>query len=151
MLVAGGERGTDVALAGRPEGAARDDRDLVLVEQPLAELLAAQAGAGNPRKGVETNHRLQAFSSTYFSSERLFSYSQENCDAALALRGEPSEPAPFFTAPLSEPEPAADWRTISLETLVRFFAQPAGFFLTRRLRLSFSAMKRRWMSARRWS
>lgn len=94
------------------------------------------ADRGNPRKCVETTHRLQAFSSAYFSGERLFSYSQENCDAALALKSESSEPVPFFTAPLSEPEPAAEWRTVSIETLVRFFAQPADFFLKRRLRLS---------------
>ncbi len=94
------------------------------------------SGGSNPRSAVETFHRLQAFSPAYFSGERLFSYSAENCAAARAVIGEPGEPAPFVTEPLSEPEPAEEWRTVTIETLVRFFAQPAEFFLKRRLRLT---------------
>ncbi len=49
----------DVAGAGRPEGTPRDDRHVLLVEQPLGELVVGEAGRADPREGVERAARLE--------------------------------------------------------------------------------------------
>jgi exodeoxyribonuclease V gamma subunit len=79
-----------------------------------------------------TRHRLQAFSRDYFNgTTALFSYADENCEALLARRGDPWQPAGFMTAPLSEP--GDEWRDITLSKLLRFFDNPARFLLETRL------------------
>lgn len=83
-----------------------------------------------PRSAWIVEHRLQAFSSRYFDPESpLFSYSQAN--AAASRQGIAREERPFLAAPL--PEPEADERAVRIERLVEFFANPAAFFLRRRL------------------
>jgi exodeoxyribonuclease V gamma subunit len=80
---------------------------------------------------VLTRHRLQAFSSAYFSGGRLFSYSRENLQASQAVHLARSAPAPFISSPLAEPE--AERRQLSLQTLAEFLRHPARFLATQRL------------------
>jgi exodeoxyribonuclease V gamma subunit len=89
-------------------------------------------GGTDIRERVVTHHPLQPFSPRYFDgSGKLFSYSATLCRAAdLAGRGD-AEPEPFMTEAL--PEPESEWRTIELESLIRFFRNPARYFLRERL------------------
>lgn len=81
-----------------------------------------------------TKHRLQPFSPAYFDPGiGLFSYSQENCSASEITRARRSEPTAFITAPISEPE--AEWRRIDAKQLIRFYGNPAKFFIEQRLGL----------------
>ncbi|MDD5167999.1 MAG: exodeoxyribonuclease V subunit gamma, partial [Syntrophales bacterium] len=84
------------------------------------------------REKIVTKHPLQAFSHAYFESgSHLFSYSDENCRAALHAVGDRQEPTAFISSGL--PEPDEEWRSVELDDLCRFFANPARYLLTRRL------------------
>lgn len=86
--------------------------------------------AAKARQFLVFEHRLQAFSKSYFLPEgRLFSFSAANCAAAAAPR--PLKAAPFFDQPLAEPD--AELRNVELENLIAFFKSPAAYFLKRRL------------------
>lgn len=86
-----------------------------------------------------TQHRLQPFSPAYFRRDSgLFSYSEENCVASEAAAAERSEPPPFITAPISEPE--EEWRQVDAAQLIRFFGNPAKFFIEQRLDLRLPRM-----------
>ena len=89
------------------------------------------AASVSMRAHLTVKHRLQAFSIEYFTrSRRLFSFSTENFRGCEALRT--VEPlAPFVGTPL--PEPDESWRTIDIHALAEFFANPARYFLTRRM------------------
>ncbi len=90
---------------------------------------------------IVTKHRLQAFSPEYFregqavkgkrQAARLFSYSEENLEAARCLLQSRTAPAPFISRALSEPEEA--WKTVQLGELCQFFSHPARFLLKKRL------------------
>ena len=81
-----------------------------------------------------TTHRLQAFSAEYFTADsRLFSYSQENCRASDSVRQARQKPKPFLATPLEDSEPES--HDVTLEDLIRFFTNPARFFLNRRLQI----------------
>jgi exodeoxyribonuclease V gamma subunit len=81
---------------------------------------------------VLIHHRLQGFSPEYFKGDRrLFSYSGEYFETAERLVAPRRAPAPFISRRLSEA--SAEWRTVDLNDLARFFANPAKFLLTRRL------------------
>ncbi|MBM3162392.1 MAG: exodeoxyribonuclease V subunit gamma [Chlorobi bacterium] len=85
---------------------------------------------------LEVRHRLQGFNPVYFTAgSPLFSYSADNF-RALRHRNS-AETRPFVDEPL--PEPADGERTVSIDDLVSFFANPAAFFLDRRLGLRPSA------------
>ncbi|HRY16649.1 MAG TPA: exodeoxyribonuclease V subunit gamma, partial [Candidatus Competibacteraceae bacterium] len=81
---------------------------------------------------VVTRHPLQAFSRRYFTGDaRLFSYAREWIAASRqAGRGELDKPL-LLAGALSEPEPAL--RCVTLETLTRFFRNPARWLLRERL------------------
>jgi exodeoxyribonuclease V gamma subunit len=84
------------------------------------------------RKSIVTQHRLQAFSPSYFSGEGgLFSYSRENLRAAQSALSGRKDVVPYISSGLSEPE--EEWKTIDLESLCHFFTNPARFLLNRRL------------------
>lgn len=85
------------------------------------------------RAFVVRRHRLQPFHPDYFQGDRLFSYSAENARACQRLMGEQSEFPPFVQAKLSEPEP--EWRTVTVQQLVRFFRNPAEYFVKERVGL----------------
>jgi exodeoxyribonuclease V gamma subunit len=102
---------------------------------------------------VITHHRLHPFSPRYFGGGgedrgeeqinkdgqdrrdegRLFSYSRENLEASRKLQSERQPPSPFFSARL--PEPEAEWRTVDIDQLCRFFAHPVRFLLQQRLHI----------------
>ncbi len=79
-----------------------------------------------------TRHRLQPFNPAYFRGDsRLFSYSEDNLRASRGMAAEKLEATPFITAGLAPPDDAL--RSLSLENLCRFFANPTKFFLRNRL------------------
>jgi exodeoxyribonuclease V gamma subunit len=83
---------------------------------------------------IVTKHRLQAFSPAYFSGDGpLFSYSEEDLEAARTRRSREQQSAPFITRPLAEPP--AEWRSVSLADLKRFFQNPARYLLQQRLNI----------------
>ena len=85
---------------------------------------------------VVTKHRLQAFSPAYFQGDgRLFSYSDDNCRAALAALGARHEQVPLITTGL--PEMSDEFRQLSLDDLSKFFSNPAKFLLNSRLGIVF--------------
>jgi exodeoxyribonuclease V gamma subunit len=85
-----------------------------------------------------TQHRLQAFSSEYFSdSSPLFSFSDENCIALLDKHTKPWFPADFISPPLAQP--SDDWKDVPLARLICFFANPAKFLLENRLGIRLDA------------
>jgi exodeoxyribonuclease V gamma subunit len=87
---------------------------------------------GKPSRLLVTKHRLQAFSPAYFEAgSRLFSYSGENCTALVDRRAHPWAPAEFLSSDL--PAPPAEWRELSLPSLLRFFDNPCRFLLENRL------------------
>ena len=109
------------------------------------DVLRFTGSLGIKRKDVKRNvdglrehlilrHRLQAFSEEYFKpGSRLFSYSGENCRASDSVRQARANPPPFLSRPLAEPEP--EFRRVTLDDLTAFFANPAKFFLNRRLNI----------------
>ena len=81
-----------------------------------------------------TRHPLQAFSRKYFTAgSGLFSYADDQCTALCDAAANPWQPVPFLSRPL--PPPPVEWREVPLERLVRFFGNPARFFLEQRLRI----------------
>lgn len=82
---------------------------------------------------VLTRHRLQAFSTAYFGSGRLFSYSRENLKASQVISPERQLPGDFIPRPLVEPEP--EWRRLTMQALADFLCHPAKFLAVRRLGL----------------
>ena len=92
------------------------------------------AGSGELAKGLVTVQRLQPFSSAYFSGgERLFSYSEENRDAAAQRLDQKPEAMNFTHSPLEAPP--EEMRDVPLETLLSFFENPVRFLFRTRLRI----------------
>ncbi|RLB37026.1 MAG: exodeoxyribonuclease V subunit gamma [Deltaproteobacteria bacterium] len=81
-------------------------------------------------------HRLQPFSPAYFDPARteLFSYSAQDLEAARRLLEYRVEDRPFMERALDRPGP--EWREVPLARLLRFFSNPARFFLRERLGVS---------------
>ncbi len=97
-----------------------------------ADLSAAFPENQTARQFLVVEHRLQAFSAHYFQpGGKLFSFSRANARASSARLRANRQEAPFFDAPLGEPD--AESRNVELDTLVKFFANPAAMFLKRRL------------------
>ncbi|HWL54514.1 MAG TPA: hypothetical protein VNQ90_18890, partial [Chthoniobacteraceae bacterium] len=88
---------------------------------------------GGMRGQIVCEHRLHAFSPDYFRrGDRLWSYSRANAvTAETILRPAPAQTTPFAPAPL----PARETTLVPLEGFLRFFANPARFFLEKRLGL----------------
>jgi len=81
---------------------------------------------------IFTKHRLQAFSPEYFKEgEKLFSYSEENCQAAQCILEAHEAPLSFISRGLSNPE--EEWKTVALNDLSTFFSNPSKFLLNKRL------------------
>lgn len=87
---------------------------------------------GDAGNYIVTTHRLQAFSSDYFEGgTRLFSYSNENCEALAERRSNPWYPSEFISTAISVPPD--EWKDIPLQRLLRFFDNPSRFLLENRL------------------
>jgi len=81
---------------------------------------------------IFTKHRLQAFSPEYFrKGKKLFSYSEENRKAAQCILEAREAPISFISRGLSNPE--KEWKTVDLNDLSTFFANPSRFLLNKRL------------------
>jgi len=114
----------------------------------------APASLRAARARLLVEHPLQPFSMRYFRADggdaRLLSFHQEYCGALQARLQAAAEPAviatgddkddeaepaaaqpPFFTAPLTAPE--AEWRSVTMEQLLRFFRNPSAYLLRQRL------------------
>jgi exodeoxyribonuclease V gamma subunit len=87
---------------------------------------------------LTVQHPLQAFSERYFngSNPLLFSFSEENCAAAVHRR-QIAPPPPFCsgTLPAGPPAPATLPPRVQIAELVRFFANPAAYFLRSALQI----------------
>lgn len=83
---------------------------------------------------IVTHHRLQPFSAWYFRADsKLFSYSTENMLAGSGI-SEKKAPLPFFSRKLPITAEETDkWKKVDLESLCRFFNNPAMFLVQRRL------------------
>jgi len=101
----------------------------VLVSELLDYLEVGYIGEqGRISDQLITEHPLQPFGHHYYGRETgLFSYASEWLPALPEISGEP----PFIEQPLCEPEP--DRRQVDLADLLRFFRNPAKFFLRDRL------------------
>jgi exodeoxyribonuclease V gamma subunit len=87
---------------------------------------------GSVEEHLVVRHRLQAFNREYFTAgSPLFSYSAENYRALVEKESAATRSHPFMSAPLAEPP--EEWKTLSLERILRFYDNPAGFFLEQRL------------------
>ena len=87
---------------------------------------------GEIRTRLVTRHRLQAFSREYFTAgSGLFSYAEEQCTALREAAADPWRPVPFLTRPLAHPPD--EWRDVPVARLIRFFSNPARFFVEQRL------------------
>jgi len=92
------------------------------------------ADGGKTGELLVTRHRLQAFSSDYFRrGSPLFSYSEENCSALREKPADPWSTGDFLTVPMDAP--GEEWRDIPLDLLLRFFVNPARYFLENRLKI----------------
>jgi len=82
---------------------------------------------------VVTKHPLQPFSRKYFNDDKkLFSYSVENFLAGAEAEKQDSEKNTFMRKPL--PRPSEDeWKSISVDQLYYFFANPSEFLIRNRL------------------
>ncbi len=101
----------------------------------VAELLDYLARRFELPSDFVLKHRLQPFSTAYFTGEnsRFFSYSADNAAAALQGSATRNVAPPFAAQRLPDPEP--EWHEVSLDQLADFFTKPARYFLKRRLRL----------------
>lgn len=97
----------------------------------LVSELIDYAGSGYafPANRLVRQHPLQAFSADYFKGKTdLFSYSEENFTAAAA-RQSPAKP----DKKKALPEPSQAFRSINVEVLGAFYANPTRYFLQNRL------------------
>lgn len=127
-------------------GQSAEDNTAMQPSVLVSELLDAVAEGfihpdGELPGALVTRHRLQAFSPAYFEAGEetegdevgapLFSYSAEDLEGLRARRAPQEPPAPFVREPL--PEPGPEWRSVGVDRLAAFLANPARHFLTRRL------------------
>lgn len=86
---------------------------------------------GDITNHVLIKHRLQAFSPEYFKSgSRLFSYSQENHEAAKALLGAKIPPSAYISQNLPQPDTA--FTNLTIDQLCRFYKNPTQYLLNSR-------------------
>jgi exodeoxyribonuclease V gamma subunit len=80
---------------------------------------------------LQVRHRLQPFSPAYFKGDKnLFSYSGTRLEEARRFLEPRRDLPPFISGALAPPDDAL--KNISMAELVRFFSNPARFFLNRR-------------------
>jgi exodeoxyribonuclease V gamma subunit len=108
----------------------RDNR-----ERPPSPLVAELLDVLARGYGVEdlvVHHPLQPFSRRYFMGDsRLVSYADDLAAASRVAERTRTRSVPLLTDRL--PPAGDEWRAVSIETLVRFFRNPARFLLQERL------------------
>ncbi|OPY90525.1 MAG: RecBCD enzyme subunit RecC [Syntrophus sp. PtaU1.Bin208] len=92
-------------------------------------------GVPDPAEFLVTFHPLQAFDPVCFSGEspRLFSFSGENCRAAIALRNRIPEGSASEGDSDGIPADPEREGQVTVRDLIAFFRHPARYFLERRL------------------
>jgi len=117
------------------------DRPPSVLVSELLDYLEAGFESGDTERLLDRlviRHPLQPFSPLYFQEDtRLFSYSQPNCQAALASLEDRRAAARFPENPLPAYS-AEKGSAIPLSRLVRFFQNPAEFLINSRLRVNFN-------------
>ncbi len=93
------------------------------------------ARQGGEERGVRNTHSPSPIAHSPSPPRRLFSYSEENLEAARSLLQRRERPPRFISGKLSEPP--AELRQIDLSELCRFFGNPAKFLLNQRLGIYF--------------
>ncbi|TLU58188.1 MAG: exodeoxyribonuclease V subunit gamma [Chlorobium sp.] len=97
------------------------------------------ADGNSVEEHLVVRHRLQAFNRAYFTKgSPLFSYSTENYRALVEKERAQKVSRPFMETPLDELP--AEWRTVPLQMLLRFYDNPAAFFLEQRLGIRFDGV-----------
>ena len=99
----------------------------------VSELLEyIHGGFGIPESLMVIQQPLQAFSPQYFAgvTNGLFSYSEENCQAASHLNLNEGR-RPFFSSGL--PAPEMDFYDLTFSLLLEYFSHPSKFLLEKRL------------------
>ncbi|MBW2483899.1 MAG: exodeoxyribonuclease V subunit gamma, partial [Deltaproteobacteria bacterium] len=92
---------------------------------------------GSLSNKLTTLHHLQPFHPAYFQQTDLprqknfFSYSAENCEAALALQFGQQKIKPVFSGAL--PPPPDEFKNVDLQEFIRFFSHPARYLLLKRV------------------
>lgn len=101
----------------------------------VAELLDYLARRFELPPDFVIKHRLQPFSTAYFTGENphFFSYSADNAAAAIKGAATRNLAPPFAGQRL--PDPEEEWREVSLDQLIDFLSKPARYFLKNRLHL----------------
>jgi exodeoxyribonuclease V gamma subunit len=105
----------------------------------VSELLdTIEKGFEHPGKNIleqtVTVQRLQAFSPQYFEeNSALFSYSEENRQAAAFLGKNETVPPLITSDLLLTPPEKEELHSLDIETLIRFFNNPVRFMLQQRL------------------
>ena len=95
---------------------------------------------GSVEEHLVVRHRLQAFNREYFTAgSPLFSYSAENYRALVEKESAATRSHPFMSAPLAEPP--EEWKTLSLERLLRFFPRFSLAYVTKR---TIDAARKEW-------
>jgi exodeoxyribonuclease V gamma subunit len=86
---------------------------------------------GDGPESLVIKHRLQPFSPAYFKGDRkLFTYSDGRLKEARCILNEKTRPPLLIPTVLSPPE--EELRTVNIDQLCRFFANPARFLLDKR-------------------
>jgi exodeoxyribonuclease V gamma subunit len=95
----------------------------------------------NIHEQVMIDHSLQAFSEVYFQGDsKRFSYSIEDMLASTQRQSKMESAPRFITQKLDlTADEEQDWESIDVETLCRFFSNPAKFLLERRLGIFLAA------------
>lgn len=108
--------------------AARPDPRLVSFHEEYASALAARLGRALTDLAEPGGATLEA-------CEQMDSAAEGDSDGEGDDDGQVHDPVhrPFFTAPL--PAPGAEWRSVGLEQLVRFFRNPCRYLLRERIGL----------------
>ncbi len=102
----------------------------VLVSELMDYLEQTCTVSGKPVVRHLVMHRLQGFSTGYFTGGELFSYSAENCEACRTMIGSRREPEFLVRENLPHVD---EIDAITLEELIQFFLNPARYLITRRL------------------
>jgi len=118
-------------------GQSIEDNSTILPSVLVSELLdyitqGFEIAEHNILDHIVIKHRLHAFSPYYFSGTgKLFSYSEENCQAARSGVNQRNQSSSFITAGL--PEASEEYRTIDIDQLCGFFINPSKYFMRERL------------------
>lgn len=108
------------------------DQGFFLKSSSPGKTRALLKGWSPMRNHLVTEHPLQPFSPGYFTgADGAFSYSGENCRAAQSLTTQPESPRSFSST--SVPRTGDNFENIVISDLLRFFRQPARFFVTKTL------------------